>query len=303
MAKAKPVNDLKCDAPALAGASEVLRLRLDEIGEFQAAAMGADGVDGVHDMRVASRRFRSALRDFAPLLDKKAVKALKKNVKGVANALGNVRDQDVAIEALVTMREKAPNEKAAAEIDLLVQARRNLRSEAHTEFVKHISPDRLVAIRGDLEEAFAIKPPVATAVAFRSFAADAIDRTHKRFLERAESIYDPFNDNALHKLRLSAKRLRYALELFNECWDGELKPFAKYVSTIQSSLGEVHDSSEWITYLGQIRDNYDIDRQTVAWLMTQFVSLRTAEYIKALELWNEWLSSDLTGSLRAIISK
>ena len=302
MAKAHPIHGLDCDAPAFTEASAVLQVRFDEILTFHSAALEPHGIEGVHDMRVASRRFRSALRDFSPLFEKKAVKSLKRHGKLVADALGEVRDQDVAIEALGALRDKAPNAAIAAGVNALIEARQALRSDAYSQFLKHVTAERLTEIRNELERDLNLKAD-GDAPIFRSFAANAIERAHKKFVDRAESIYEPFNDKALHKLRLSAKRLRYALELFDNCWAGELKPFAKYVSKLQSSLGEVHDSSEWIGYLSQIRENDGIDRQTASWLISEFLSLRTAEYLKALEMWNEWLASDLTGRLRAIITK
>ena len=299
MAKAQTIHGLDCDVPAFTGASAVLQARFDEILTFHSAAMEPDGIDGVHDMRVASRRFRSALRDFSPLFEKKAAKSLKKEAKAIADALGDVRDHDVAIEALGALRDKAPNAAIAAGVNALIEARQALRSDAHSQFLKHATAERLAEIRNELERALDFKVDEDVPI-FRSFAVNAIERAHKKFVERAESIYEPFNDKALHKLRLSAKRLRYALELFDTCWAGELKPFAKYVSKLQSSLGEAHDSSEWIGYLGNmISENNGVHRQTAAWLISEFVSLRTVAYLKALEIWNQWLAAETGSDLRA----
>jgi CHAD domain-containing protein len=304
MAKAQPIGGLECDAPAAAGSSVVLQARFDEILTFHSAAMDPDGIDGVHDMRVASRRFRSALRDFAPLFEKKVAKPLKKRTKVVADALGDVRDHDVAIGALTSLLERSPNDDIAAGIDRLIEVRRARRAESHAHLIERVSVENLGSLRGHLDQALdSTSSEKFASVTFRSFAAHAVERAHKKFLKRAERIFDPFDDKALHKLRLSAKRVRYALELFDGCWAGELKPFAKYVSKLQSSLGEVHDSSEWIGYLGQNLENNDIDRETAPWLISEFVSLRTAEYLKALQIWDEWLTSDLGGRLRAIMTK
>lgn len=304
MAKAQPINGLDCDASAFTGASAVLHARLNEILSFHSNASQPDGVDGVHDMRVASRRFRSALRDFSPLFEKKPLKSLKKGIKVVANALGDVRDQDVAIEALQALREKAPNEVIKAGISFLTETRGTARSGAHARLLKLVTPEAMSAIQNKLGKALSSEGGPENSSAFRVFGADAMERAHNRFLERGEKIYDPFDDNALHKLRLAAKRLRYALELFDDCWAGELKPFAKYMSKLQSGLGQVHDSSEWISYLGkEVLENNTVDRQTAAWLISEFVSLRTAEYLKALELWNEWVNSDLSSRLRTTLNK
>ena len=105
MAKAQPIDSLECDAPAAIGSSTVLKVRFDEFVSFHSAAIEPNGVDGVHNMRVASRRFRSALRDFAPLFEKKALKPLKQQLKVIADKLGEVRDEDVAVEDLALLRD------------------------------------------------------------------------------------------------------------------------------------------------------------------------------------------------------
>jgi CHAD domain-containing protein len=302
MAKAQPIEDLDCEAQASIMASKVLRIRFDEMLEFHAAATGPDGVDGVHDMRVASRRFRSALRDFAHLFEKKAVKPVKRDAKAIADSLGDVRDGDVAIEALEKLRERAPADEIAAGIERLIDRRRNQRAIAHSAFVRDVTPELLESVAANMEQAFR-EGPSKNETTLRSFAIDAIERSHEKFLGRAESIYEPFNDTSLHKLRLSGKRLRYALELFDRCWSGELKPFAKYVSKLQSSLGQVHDSDAWIQNIQDDLAKNILDRRTAAWLISEFMSLRTAEYLKALGLWTEWHDAELSARLRGIIVK
>lgn len=304
MAKAKQIEGLNCDADAAPTAAKVLRVRFDEMLVFHSAALDPKVVDGVHDMRVASRRFRSALRDFAPLYDKTTIKPLKTEVKEIADALGDIRDQDVAIEALGSLKERAPSDDIAGGIGHLIESRRAKRAEAHDELLKQVTAERLEKLRGELDDFLNEKVKFDGDATFRSFAADAIDRAHGKFIERSESIYQPFNDKALHKLRLSAKRLRYALELFDPCWTGELGPFAKYFSKIQSSLGKIHDSAEWIGHLSMtIRQDDDPGRQTAVWLISEFVSLHSNEYLKALALWNEWLDSGLEDRSRKIIGK
>jgi CHAD domain-containing protein len=304
MAKAKQIEGLDCDADAAAMAARALTVRFDEILTFHTAALEPDGIDGVHDMRVASRRFRSATRDFAPLFDKKDAKTLQKHVKAIANTLGSARDLDVAIQALKAMQERAPNDVIANGIERLIADRHSQRSRAHSEIIAKVTPEQLEKILSEFSEMIEGADKGSGARDLRAFAADVIERALNKFLERSESIYSPFEDDLLHKLRLSAKRLRYALELFNDCWNGELKPFAKYVSKFQSSLGEVHDSSEWLKFLSESISGTDlIDRQTAVWLISEFVTLRTAEYLKALDLWNEWLRSDLNGQLNSIIRK
>src|SRR5262245_15257547 len=71
---------------------------LNESGSF-------DGdVESIHDMRVAVRRLRVALSNFAVCLSKEDRKRLRSRLENLADALGGVRDMDVMIAAL-----KAPS--------------------------------------------------------------------------------------------------------------------------------------------------------------------------------------------------
>ena len=47
------------------------------------------------------------------------------------------------------------------------------------------------------------------------------------------------------EMRIAAKRLRYAIELFTVCWGARIAPFAEEIAEMQSFLGEVHDANGW----------------------------------------------------------
>src|SRR5438067_8706302 len=105
MAKPKPIEGLNCEAEVIESAIKVLRVRFSEMLNFRGTVVSPEGVGGVHDMRVASRRLRSALRDFSGYFKKREQKPFSKRLKRLADALGNVRNEDVAIIALREIRE------------------------------------------------------------------------------------------------------------------------------------------------------------------------------------------------------
>ena len=74
-----------------------------------------DDIERVHDMRVATRRLRAAIEVFAPCFPRKRHRAALKQVKALADALGERRDRDVAIEPLEGFAaEMASGERAAS---------------------------------------------------------------------------------------------------------------------------------------------------------------------------------------------
>ena len=98
MAKAKRISGLDCSAPADKMVRLVLRAQLKAMCGLQDKALDWKDPEGVHDMRVLSRRLRSAVSDLRPYLGKASLPPIK--LKAIANSLGDVRDEDVALMAL-----------------------------------------------------------------------------------------------------------------------------------------------------------------------------------------------------------
>ena len=73
----------------------------------------------------------------------------------------------------------------------------------------------------------------------------------KELEQLSVGFYRPLDVKPLHKMRIAAKRLRYALELFDQCLGPEAVVFAKTVARLQTSLGELHDCDIWIETFGE----------------------------------------------------
>src|SRR5258708_255901 len=123
MAKSKVISGIDYEAAVAAGIRPVLSSRLDEMCALRERALDWSDPEGVHDMRVASRRLRGALNDFAPFLRKRSLTSSLKQIKEIADSLGAVRDQDVAIEALEKLATKVPVE-VSKPVSHLIELRR-----------------------------------------------------------------------------------------------------------------------------------------------------------------------------------
>jgi CHAD domain-containing protein len=98
------------DIPGLAEASsfgEAARLavevRAEEVFEHAEGVLDTSDIERVHAMRVATRRLRAVMEIYAPAFPKKQHRAVLKEVKALADVLGERRDRDVAIDALTTI--------------------------------------------------------------------------------------------------------------------------------------------------------------------------------------------------------
>jgi CHAD domain-containing protein len=87
-------------------------------------------IEGVHDMRVATRRLRAALEVFGPCLDRKRGKRALHEVKALAEALGQRRDRDVQLVLLGELHERCEGAERAA-VDLLIEELRAEQLEAN----------------------------------------------------------------------------------------------------------------------------------------------------------------------------
>ena len=100
MAKAREIPGLTTELPYGEVAARVLEVRGAELIEHSENVLDMSDIEGVHAMRVATRRLRAAIEIFRPCFPKDEGKRVLREVKALADALGERRDRDVAIDAL-----------------------------------------------------------------------------------------------------------------------------------------------------------------------------------------------------------
>jgi len=116
MAKARPIRGLAPDTRFRDAAAAAVSIRAEEVFAFGDAALDLSDIEGVHDMRVATRRLRAALEVFATCFPRKRHAAVLEDVKELADRLGERRDPDVVIEELEGLAaEFAPADRPGVE--------------------------------------------------------------------------------------------------------------------------------------------------------------------------------------------
>jgi CHAD domain-containing protein len=149
MAKAREVP-LRCEEPFGAAAARVVSTRADELLELSQGVLDTDDIERLHDMRVASRRLRAAMELFEPCFPGKRFRDALKEVKAIADALGERRDRDVSIAALEAFGEKvaAPDRRG---VELMVDRLRGEQSLANDRLAPFVDARRLAALRERIE--------------------------------------------------------------------------------------------------------------------------------------------------------
>src|ERR1041384_4964883 len=211
MAKAADIVGLDCEARAQAGITLVLRTRLEEMCSYRAAALDESDTEGVHDMRVASRRLRSAMADFAPYLHGRLP---RKRLRQLARALGVVRDEDVAQRLLekMALEVEADMGKGFRAIRLM---RRERRDDAHALLALALEESALEALQqkflrklaaatatDDEKQANSAEPPLS----FKQMGREIIGARLTDLIARGGALYQPNDVERLHRLRIAAKR-------------------------------------------------------------------------------------------------
>jgi CHAD domain-containing protein len=100
MAKAREIPGISPDSSFREAAASAVEVRTDELFSFSDGVLDRGDIERVHDMRVASRRLRAVLEVFGPCFPKKELRRTLREVKALADDLGERRDPDVAIASL-----------------------------------------------------------------------------------------------------------------------------------------------------------------------------------------------------------
>jgi CHAD domain-containing protein len=142
VARAREVPGFDCEETFGRAAARVIEVRAAEVFEHAEGVLDMADIERVHDMRVATRRLRAALEVFAPCFPAKRHRKALKRVKALADALGERRDRDVAIEFLDGFASEAPKADRAA-LRALIERLRGEQSRANEELAPCVTPKRL----------------------------------------------------------------------------------------------------------------------------------------------------------------
>ncbi|MDX2969161.1 CYTH and CHAD domain-containing protein [Kribbella solani] len=206
-----------------------------------------DVPDSIHKFRVATRRLRSALATYRPVIDRAAGDEIRAELKWLAGELGAARDAEVQREHFAAEVAEQPVElvigRVAGRID---DHLRGVYQEGRAAALAALESERYFRLLDALDELIA-RPPVTTddhkaKKQIRELLHHDYRRMRKavRRSESAPAIAD--QDHALHEVRKAAKRLRYAAESAVPVLAEDAATLAARAEEIQEVLGEHQDS-------------------------------------------------------------
>ena len=229
MAKAKRVSNAVVRKQVQAQV-RVLRTRTDAVRDEDA--------DGIHDLRVASRRLRAILAEHKGLFDTRAVRKVRKRARRVTSALGRPRELDVSIEVALRLRNglHGPARYAASHLLRQLRGQRAGQSSAIAKTADRVdSPKFRKAVKTLLNSG----PKPGKLDLGR--AARSLRKRYRAVVAAHVAWQEGGTDESLHALRIEFKKLRYTCEIYRGINGGHLDNFIGSLKELQESLGEWHD--------------------------------------------------------------
>jgi CHAD domain-containing protein len=243
LAAGKWISDLKATTPLTDAARHVLTVRLEVVRRYLPLALREADKDPehVHQLRVGTRRARAALDIFASCLPKKVFKGARKHLRDIRRVAGEARDWDVFLADLTEWSRKQPNEHKPG-LDCLfgyVVARR----EAAQAQLEEAGKQYPFTFERFLAETVASvqKPSKSSLRTLLDLALPQLEDQLDELHEAADQDLEDFKQ--LHQVRIIGKRLRYAMEVFADCFAAEFRnQLYPAVEQMQEMLGNANDS-------------------------------------------------------------
>lgn len=277
-------------------------------------------IEDIHDLRVSSRRIRTVLDVFSEYLPKKKVKSWEKEIRTITKSFGSVRDLDVQIDLINEVYESTEDNKIRSG---LRRIRLRLKQKRQQKQVNTKKITRVILDSTSIVEMNAWAEAALENNGSEMFFSSELYRLGYRqiqtrldeFLFYEVFIFDPDRVEELHQMRISAKQLRYALEVFSDLYKQETDFTLDITRQAQEYLGNIHDSDMWIDFLPEfmnkemkrIKDFYGYSgpynriKPGIEYLINNRKRERSQQYKNFLKDWKVWKFKETWLNLRKVI--
>ncbi len=237
-------------------ARKTLRFHMLHMMANEAGTREGVDIEALHDMRVATRRMRTAFYVFADAIDAEATAPYLKALTRTGRMLGRVRDLDV-------FREKTEAYLGAfaksipPDLTLLMNAWDTEYARARSKLLKYLASERYAQFKYTFT-AYLENPPSPTSThnAAQRVAVAVPNLIAARLVEfynRKTRLDQPDADlTDYHQMRIVTKYLRYTLEYFREVLGPDVEQAIGELKALQDHLGALQDAVVAGTHLQNV---------------------------------------------------
>lgn len=243
-----PVRADECSLPMSATPLTAFRqIALNCLRHMQGNQSGAatsNDPEYIHQMRVATRRLRASVQLFKPLLPPLFADNIVAPLRELMHKLGRVRDLDVVLTEIINpVIADMPNNPALLSLSaMIIERQSRYRREAIQALIQpsygHLHLQAAALLHSP---AFIVPPDHQAQTTLGEFAQKQLQALHARILKHAARARTD-QANSLHRMRISIKRLRYAMEFFRTMMPTKVSnKILQNLATNQEKLGQLND--------------------------------------------------------------
>jgi CHAD domain-containing protein len=229
----------------------VLRRQFAEMQAHESGTRLGEDPEEVHDMRVATRRMRAAMKVFEGTLPERA-KWFREELRWVANALGEVRDLDVQMGRLEAWKQ-GTGEESSEFLDKILDVMKKRRAEARKDMLEVLDSGRYERLESSFAEMLRRGPGAERELAesdghdparepVTAASPALLLSRYRKWSKAARRLDETSSPEAFHDLRKKGKRLRYALEFVSEVYGKPVQRLVKPLKALQDDLGQHQDA-------------------------------------------------------------
>lgn len=228
-------------------ATRLLRDRIRHLFKILPAALTFDE-EGVHDMRVTTRRLGIMLPVLAVKPGGKRIRRAIRAMRRLRRAAGVSRDLDVSVALFEELASASNGDRRQAEI--LHRRLRDARRRSHRRMQRSVAALDIAELKGDLQGIMRRGADDLFTV-LRRLREEQKSRGMK-LLETMEVVGSSYDPDALHRLRRQVRRMRYLAEVNMAVLD-RTPDATRIFRELQDALGRLHDAHVLVLWLdGQI---------------------------------------------------
>jgi CHAD domain-containing protein len=247
----KTLTDEKRGLGRKSTAAEVIGAYIaEQIGVIQGreSEVRADKPDAVHKMRVATRRLRSTLRTFRPLLNTEFTEPLRSEIKWLSEMLGGPRDAEVLRDRLLQAVHGLPTDAVVGPVAERITSELTERHKVtHAGLLEALDSRRYHHLADSLVQLAANPPFIEYAHArAKGLLQERLAQVDKKTLkewDRAEKADGEEQLTGWHETRKRAKAARYAWEAAQPALGDHAVAAASAWEEVTDSLGVVQDTT------------------------------------------------------------